>query len=643
MNEEDKGKIEGLNEKLYSRTKYKDPTDKRRFARQGQGDPEESGSEVGGRWQDTELDDILKRERIPKEINPIMKKFFIFALIFFVATVIVSVFVFFGGTNFVSSKNVDINVLGPTTISAGDVLELGVSVSNKNNADLELANFSIQYPSGTRNPDNTSETLTFTKDELGVIPAGGEAIRNVSMTLLGSTGEVKTIKFSIEYKVKGSNALFYKDKIFEVLIGETPITLDVDSASSVTSGESFNTLVSVTLNSQEILRDVVLKAEYPHGYSEISSDPGSLSEGIWSLGDMTPGDEKKVSIRGRLLGEDREERTFRFYVGVSDQRSSTKDLRIPITSLLNTIEILRPSLGLSAFFNNNNVSTYLVPAARPVTSTLKFQNNMPDKLLNPRLEVRFSGSALDPASVAVSSDGSYDQSNSRIIWDLRNLQGNTELLPGQGGEVSFQFASLGQESISGSQRDIDLDISLSGVSIIGQAPIVVNESRTVRVSSEVSLSAKALRSTGPFSNHGPIPPRAEEETTYTIVLSLGNTRGNMSEARVTTKLGQGVEWIRPTSGGENITYDSASGNLAWDIGILPSGTGFSSSPRELKFQVSLTPAPSQIGTVPTLLSAISFTGRDISTGETSVVNHPTLTTRLTNDPAFIQGDDIVVE
>src|SRR3989344_3506490 len=323
MDEKEKGKIEGLNDTLYSRTRYRNPLDKRSPVK------EFELSEVEEKWQTTELDEMLKHERIPHKISPLMKKVFILALLFFIATVGVAGFVFLGGANFVSSKNVDIGVLGPTTVSAGEVLELGVTISNTKNADLEFANLSIQYPQGSRNPDNTAESLTYTKDDLGVVGAGAETVRNERMVLLGSMGEVKEIKFSIEYKVKGSNATFYKDKIFEITVGNAPITLAVASPRSTTSGDSFTTVVSVTLNSTDVLKNVILRAEYPYGYSVLDVTPAAMSDNnVWVLGDLSPGSDKTISIRGRLVGEDREERTFRFYVGVSDGDVTSPDLKV---------------------------------------------------------------------------------------------------------------------------------------------------------------------------------------------------------------------------------------------------------------------------------------------------------------------------
>ena len=641
MDQENQSRVDKLSDTLYSRTRYRDPLDKRIPVK------ELESSEVEEKWQTPGLDEMLTHERIIQKANPFMKKVFIFALLFFIATILVAGFVFLGGTNFVSSRNVDINVLGPTVASAGEALELGISISNTNNADLELANLSIQYPQGSRNPDNTAETLTYTKDDLGVVKAGTEAVRNVRIVLLGSPGEVKEIKFSAEYKVKGSNATFYKDKIFEITIGDAPFTLTVESPTSVTSGDSFTTTVSVTLNSQDVLKNVMLKAEYPYGYSVTSSEPESATlETLWALGDLAPGDKKTISIRGRLVGENEEERTFRFYVGVSDSSTVNPNLKIIIVSLLNTVAIDRPSIGMDVTFNGENVSTYVAPAARPISATLKFENNLPDKLLNPRLEVRLSGSALDKSSITAGNNGLYDPGNSKIIWNLTNSLGLSELAPGEDGQVTLRFSSLSALSLTGDTHDITLNFLVTGVPVgaVGQKPVTVSVVRTVKISSQVNFSAKILRSLGSFANLGPIPPKVGEETTYTGVFNIGNTRGDLNDAKVTARLGPGVSWLGASSfASEDISYDSPSNTIVWNIGTLSSDTGFSSADREVSFQISLNPMLSQIGTAPNLVNSIVFSGRDTVTGDMVTVNNSPLTTRLASDPAFIQGDDIVVK
>src|SRR3989344_2745543 len=383
-------KVGELDDTLYSRTQYKNPLDKRSVVREL--DPPVGGSPEG-EWQGPKLDEILNQEREQTNLTPFMKKFFIFALLFFSAAVLVAGFVFFGGSNFISSKNVDITVVGPAAAPAGEVLELEVTIANKNNADLELANFSVQYPSGSLDPKDTSKPLTFTREDLGEIGAGEEVVRNIKIFLVGQTGEIKDLKLSVEYKVKGSNAKFFKDKIYQISIGSSPLSLLIQAPNSVVSGENFKTTVLVTLNSTEVLKNVMLRAEYPYGYSPSSAVPEAFSaeQNLWVLGDMAPGSTKKVEITGRLLGENEDERTFRFYAGVAEG----SNLKTVIISGQETIAVERPEVGLGISFNSEEVPTYIAPAGQTINTSIRFQNNMEEKLLNPVLSVRFSGSALN--------------------------------------------------------------------------------------------------------------------------------------------------------------------------------------------------------------------------------------------------------
>jgi hypothetical protein len=639
-NEEERSEIGELNEKLNSRTRYYEPTDSRSTMSVAE------DASVEEKWQSPDLNDMLQHNRKPMETHPVMKKIFSVSVIFFILAVLVAGYIFLGGANFVSSKNVEISIVGPSNVAAGEVLDLGITIKNKNNADLEVATLSIQYPQGTRNPEDTSKTLTYTKESVDSIRAGREVSRNVKAVIFGSIGEVKEIKISVEYKVKDSNAIFYKDKVYQVTIGNSPLSLVVETPRQANSGESFSTLLTVTLNSEEAMKNVMLKAEYPYGYVVTDTSPNAVfDQNVWSLGDMSPGEKKTVQIRGSILGENDEERTFRFYLGIADASGASSGFRTVITSTQNTVAIARPSLGLSILFGSDNTTSYVAPAGRDISTTVNFQNNLPERILNPRVEVIFYGSALDKSSVSSRDGGFYDSQNNRITWEFVNRSGVNEIGPGDAGRVSFNFASLADLPVSTSGREIKFDVVLTGTPIgaQNQRPISVTQSRVVKISSQTSLSSSVLYSKGPFSNTGPIPPKAEERTTYTVVWNVGNTQTDIVNAQVTAKLGPGVAWVgTPGVSGEDIAYNQSAGTITWDLGKIESGAGFSAPGREVAFQVALTPSLSQVGTAPVLVNSIVLNGSNMHTGQVVTVTNQPLTTRLVGDSTYVQGDDIVV-
>ncbi len=481
MNGEEKSSVEKLKEKLYSRTRYKKPTDQRSNIEQPEDRPQ-----VAEKWDTPELDEMLQHDRRLPEPYPIMKKIFVFALLFFIGTLAITAFIFLGGSNFISSKNVDISVSGPASISAGDVLELGITISNKNNADLQVANLSIQYPQGSHEADNPEHAITYVREELGAIGSGDELNKIERVILFGEEGEVKQIKISVEYRISGSNATFYKDKIYEITIGEPPLTMIIDQPDSVNSGDAFNTNVTVSSASTEVLRNVVVKADYPPGYSLISSQPQPLTgENFWSLGDMPPGSEKTLTLKGHLLGENQEKRTFHFTVGVGDPGLSGIILGADLVSLSDTVSIARPSVSLSLALDGDESFEHNLKAGDFVSADIRVRNNLSDKIVGPKLVVHLSGTALDENSVS-SSGGVYDRQNNTITWNLVNLFGQPEILPGADGEVNLRFRSL--EDAGEPAGEINIEVSFSGRSVGEISREIGSElERLIKVSAETGF------------------------------------------------------------------------------------------------------------------------------------------------------------
>lgn len=635
--EEEKSKVERLDDRLYSRTRYENPLNTRSGVHRAE------GAEVSPDWQTPGLDEMLTRERKPLDRTPFMKKFFIFAVLFFLATMIVAGFVFFGGSNFISSKNLDIAVVGPAAVPAGEPLELQVTVKNGNNADLELANFSVQYPTGARDEADSSKGLTFAKEDLGVIEAGHEVVRTLNFVLIGESGEAKELKLSVEYKVKGSNATFYKDKIYTVTIGSSPLAMSTNVPASVSSGEEFLATVSVTLNSTEVLKNAMIKAEYPYGFSFVSSTPEPLADNnVWALGDMSPGMTKRIDIRGRLTGENQDERTIRFYAGAAEGDKPAANFKTTIISIQRTLSIERPSIALTTRLNGETGATYVAPAGQGVEGRISYKNNLSTKLLNPKISLTFTGAALDKASVSTFANGFYDSTTDTITWPLTGNAGTGELAPGAGGEVSFRLASRADLTAVEASRGITLEITLTGTPFGTQSPVSVKETRALKIASQVAFDSKVLHSTGVFDNRGTLPPRVSQETTYTVVWSLRNTQNQITDATASAHLGPGVKWLgAATAQGENVSYDEGSNTVTWKVGTLESGVGFTTPVREISFQVSLTPSLSQVGTVPILVNTASFSGFESLAAKTINLTNAPLTTRLSSDPAFVQGDDVV--
>jgi hypothetical protein len=636
---EEKSKVGELNDSLYSRTKYVGPNDRRSSLQNL------DTTQTPEDWPSENIDSMLKRERRTSPAHPFMKRLFIFALVFCLGAGGLAAYIYFGGGNLISSKNVDITVLGPVNVSAGGTVDLDVTITNKNNADLALTNMTVDYPEGTKDPEDITKTLSHTKFAIGDLGAGKFVVEHEHAALFGQTGDIKQIKITVEYQVKGSNATFDKEKIYEVALGTSPVTIQVGQPSTVTSGDTFTTTLTVLANSTDVLKNVIVRGEYPYGYTVVSSSPTPVSadNNSWSLGDLASGDKKTISIKGVLSGEDQDERTFRFYTGVGNAETGTLDTAL--TQVSRTVSLNRPGVNLALSFNGESSDPYVAPAGNGVTVNINYQNNLPQNLVNPKIVATLSGASLDKFSVVTQGGGFYNSSDNTITWDQTNDPSLGNLAPGDKGNVTFNFASQNNLALNTKNPEITLSVNMSGVpqGLNSSNAVSVSEKSSVRLASQVTLASKALYSRGPFKNTGPLPPQAEKVTSYTIVFDLGNTQNEVSGGKVTATLGPNVSWLSTASSTEDITYDQTANKVTWNVGTLSTGAGFSVPGREGTFQVSLSPSIGQVGTVPILVTGITFNGTDTFTKKTVSVVNSAVTTRVSTDPKYVQGDEQVVK
>ncbi len=128
----------------------------------------------------------------------LFKKFFIGSIVFFSIAILIGLFLFFAGNGGVSTDNVSINILGNAYTPGGENLPLTVEIANSNPAALELADLVVQY--GRNKPDVTDPSdITTNRISVGTIPAGKAVNQKVDLTLYGTEGTNKQVKFTLEY------------------------------------------------------------------------------------------------------------------------------------------------------------------------------------------------------------------------------------------------------------------------------------------------------------------------------------------------------------------------------------------------------------------------------------------------------------
>ena len=170
-----------------------------------------------------------------------------------------------------------------------------------------------------------------------------------------------------------------------------------------------------------------------------------------------------------------------------------------------------------------------------------------------------------------------------------------------------------------------------------QETLIGSTRAEAKYSSNITLGSQANRNAGRFGDSGPVPPQVGETTTYTLIVAAEAGANDIANAIVETSLPVHVDWLNQFEADGEVTYNSVSQSLTWEVGDISNGTR-----KELYFQVGLKPSVSQVGSEPTLLNSQKIRANDRFTGSLLQDSAPAVTTELSTEMGFERGNGVVV-
>lgn len=608
------------------------------------------GARFDYRWRSADQA-IQNPRRFFKSSLP--KKLFLLTLAFFLISAAVTIFIFSRGSNLVSAGNVSLEVKGPERIKAGEPLILAVTLVNKNNAPLQFVDLVVEYPAGTRSPDDLIKELSRQREHLGTLPKGEIVSRSFKAVLFGEESQELKIDFSVEYRLADSNAIFDKRVSHSVNIEAAPVEILLGIPGEINSGQEFAIDVEVTANSGNDLNNLALSASYPLGFRfQKATLKPTAGETFWLLGNLKAGAKKGFQIIGILEGQADEQKTFRLAAGAVNPAEPEK-IAVVYRNQEETVLIKRPFVSLEATINAEPGEEYVASSRERLRLEVEWRNNLPVAVQDGELRVTFSGPALDPATVSP-RNGFYRSAENFAVWDKRTKADFALINPGAGGKASVEFSSVSLlASEFGALRNptINLEIKFRGRrEAEGDEPTQVESviRKKIKLNSVIQLAAKILYFSGPLKNEGPLPPKVGEPTTYTIVWSMINSSNDLEAGRLIATLPPYVEWVgtqSPTN--ESLIFtpgEVGGGEVVWDLGTVRGAAGLATPPREVAFQIRFTPSVTQAGAVALLLGEPVLEGIDSFTrAPLSYTFKRPLDTQLSSDPEFKYGQDKVVK
>ena len=642
MSLEDKNYIDELKKSLYSRT-VPDIQTRRKLK------IEDENDSIQRDWPQSP-----KREDVQVELNTEYKnsnrmsfftKFFIGSLVFCIVVVSIGAYLFFKGSNLISADNISIDISGPVSIPGGEPVSFDIISKNNNKIDLEDVTLNVDFPDGATDPNNPNIPLKRYSKDIGAMPVGGVYKDTVNAIIFGEENLQKSLNVTLTYNVKGSTSIFTKTKSYDVLVNSSPIKVNITTLKEVTSGQEFDTRVEISSNSKESLKGVLFEATYPFGFNYISSTINPVSSNnVWNIGDLPAGAKRVFSIKGSLTGEDTDLRSFHFNIG--SKGNNPVKIGTQYLSIDKEITIQKPFVSLAIEVNGNSGFTDSVGQFdRNSTVNIKWFNNLSTIVTNMKIVAKIEGTAYEKSTVSPNG-GYFNSSDNTITWSAQTNKEFASVGPGDNGMVTLSIIpkDFSQAGKIINNPKITITASVSGDRTQEtNVPLTVSAStkRNIIIPSAVDLSARIVRNVGPFSNSGFIPPKVDNVSTYTIILSVSNTTNPVRDVEVTATLPPYVKWLEQVSpNSETVNYDQNSGLVTWSVGNIEANRD-TLSRKEVAFQVAFTPNIIQVGSAPALINQIKLSGTDNFTNTAVTSNKDSLTTRFSTDPSYKPGDEVV--
>jgi len=580
-------------------------------------------------WQD---DESIKKEDMKnkKPKMSIFKKFFIFAILFFLGAAGFATYMFFNSDVSISKDKIDLIVLGNAFAKGGNELPLEVEIVNHNNANLELVNLIVEYPSGAS--DDVTEVTRLPRETIGTINKGESVTRSIKVRLYGEEKSIRNVKVSIEYHPEGSNAIFTKETVYPITISSAPLSLFIEAPDTATIDQKISFNIKAVLNTSLPDSNTVLQLSYPENFVfEDSSIKPDFGDSVWNLSSITTETPFDLTINGRMVGQDGDEQVFHVYAGVENPSDKSK-VSVIYNSLLHTVNIVRPFLDATV------LAVDTASGGEKVNVSIAWSNNLSTRVTDAVIIAKVSGNGFLDKSIE-SEEGFYDSLKNQIIWDRNTTSVLSGIEPGGKGVFKFTFKTKSFVGLSDMVRDpqVSVDVSIKGRQpSLGSSFEEVNNfsNKIIKVGSDFQIVA------GANYLSGSLPPKAETETKYSITWTLSNTVNGINGAKAVTTLPVYVKWVSAYAG-ESVSYNDFTREVTWNIGSVNPNTGVGSN-KEASFIVSINPSVSQIGSTPQLIKETNLTGQDSFTKSSVTDVSNAVTTNLINSTNNI-GSGRVIE
>lgn len=546
-----------------------------------------------------------------------MRKKIIISLIFLV--IIAGFLSFWLYKERIFSKEVlKLEILGPDSCQIGEEIEYTLRYKNNGDFTLEQPKLIFELPEYSITEGDQRRII----QNLNDIYPGEESFFQFKARLFGKENDLKVAKASLSYRPKNLSARYESTTTFTTKISSVPLTLEFDLPSQLEAAKETQFSLNYFSNIDYSFPNLTLQVEYPAGFEFSQSDPPALEKTDWKISNLQKAQGGRIKIKGKITGEVGQKLTFKAKLAFWQDGEY-----VLLKETSQEFSVIQPLIYISQQINNS--SNYIASPGEKLHYKIFFRNIGAAPFENQFLLVRLEGHAFDLATLKTDW-GELKPEDNLIIWDWKQVPELKFLDIQEEGKVEFDVQL--KENWSPSPTEMNNTIIKDKVNISQ-----ISEEFQTKVNSKLEIVQKGYYQDQVFGNLGPLPPKVDEKTTYTITWQAKNYYNSVKNVKVRATLPSGVTLsgkISPSDQLSNFSFDSQSREIVWTVKggeILEAGTGVSSPPPTISFQVELTPMSTQRGQILPIINKATISGEDQWTQNITSTSAPAVNTTLPDD------------
>ncbi|OGY98299.1 MAG: hypothetical protein A2855_01165 [Candidatus Liptonbacteria bacterium RIFCSPHIGHO2_01_FULL_57_28] len=549
--------------------------------------------------------------------------------------------------------NLTLQVSKPDQVLLGEPFRVTVAYTNESDQNLEEAAIVVTAPDGA-SIMGLHPTARLGQQDVGLL--GPQQIGAKTFDFIVTEGEdsVKQISISFKYRLEGGGPGpgLEKTATADIAVGAPAIVLNFSVPQKIFAGQMFDMDIAYQNNSKTPFQNTNLIIDYPQVFQFQSASSSPTSENhIWGLGTLEPGTQGGITVTGSVGASQQTYLTMATHMQVE-----LNGQRYDLASKTAPIGIQSTPLAISIVANRK--SNYIAALGETIFYTLNYRNNSEFSLQNIVIEAALDGEMFDLTTLR--SPGSLDSVRNTVTWNAGTAPALRNLAPRQSGSVDFSINLKGiwpiqaaddknfSVQVSSTIQSLSVPPGITAEQTLSSGNTITKISGQTTVNTSVYYKEPAASSSTISSstvsttvvNTGPYPPKVNQPTQYTVHWKIVNYSTDAKNVRVMATLLSGARMLKVVRSNAETSpvFDSRTGQVSWDIPIIPAGQGVLGEPLEAVFQIEATPAANQSGRSIPLIGETTLKATDGFTGVNLTSKSAARDSSLPDDAAAFGGD-----